>query len=39
LGYRSLRTPVGASVIVIVEELNGLTVATRVRPNWDGQRV
>jgi hypothetical protein len=29
--------PIGANVTVIVGELNGGTVATSVRPNWEGQ--
>src|ERR1700730_5393179 len=30
--------PIGANVTVTVGELNGVTVATGVRPNWEGQR-
>jgi hypothetical protein len=30
--------PIGANVTVTVGELNGVTVATSVRPNWEGQR-
>jgi hypothetical protein len=31
--------PIGANVTVTVGELNGVTVASSVRPNLDGQRV
>ena len=30
--------PIGANVTVTVGELNGVTVATWVRPNWEGLR-
>jgi hypothetical protein len=30
--------PIGANVTVTVGELNDVTVATGVRPNWEGQR-
>ena len=30
--------PISANVTVTVGELNGVTVATRVRPNWEGLR-
>jgi hypothetical protein len=31
--------PIGTNVTVTIGELNGVTVAIGVRPNWEGQRV